>query len=247
MDEQLNISEIERLKLEIAPKINRINAKYGMDFNDIADYLEITAAVIYKWKDQSSFPRDNQVKSYMEKLENLEFGLQTGKESLGGKKIDQREDHVITELENYYPKRLVSIYFDDDDETQSYTEDIREIGTFTEINGKTAFIAQENISAKWGEADGDIYIHDEGMEPSIKRGSKIVIKKINKTVSEIRPGFTYCIIDSNYQILLRKLYIENDTTVKLVSQSEIKFPNFNLRLDQILVIFRVVKAINFNP
>jgi phage repressor protein C with HTH and peptisase S24 domain len=249
MNEPLEESELPDPRQEVRIKIDHLHRTYGMDINDIAE--EITKVVnvsvwaVYKWRTGESSPINSDAIPALEILNRLLEKKELEKQN----KTEELEKSIVKEEPSYEigSSKLISVFFDSDVKTTIYKGDLTKLGRVTEIEGKKAFIIYEIVSTKEGVTNWVIFIHDESMAPTIKRGSVIAIDKININISDFKPGYTYCIIDSTYQVHVRKVFIENETTVKLVSLNEIDFPHFKLELTQIRAIFRVVDALNINP
>jgi orotate phosphoribosyltransferase-like protein len=246
MNEPLEESELPDPRSEVGIRIDRLYRIYGMDIKDIAEEIikvvDVSVWAVYKWRTGESSPINSDAILALEVLNKLEK-----REIDNLNKTEELEKSLVKEEPSYEigSSKLVGMFLDSDEKTANYTGDITKLGRVTDVNGKKAFIIYEIISTKEGVTNWVINIHDESMAPAINRGSVIEIYKIN--ISDFKPGYTYCIIDSTYQVHLRKLFIENETTVKLVSLNEINFPHFKLELNKILALFRVVDALNINP
>jgi predicted transcriptional regulator len=234
-------SELEELQSRVRPLIQFLIDEKGLTISKVAILLGISYSLCHKLEAGTHFPARKKTKKIVEKLENA------SKKSIAELKEEIAELEKLTKAEdlknNYETKKYVSIFLDFKEKTITY-KGRKTVGEYIGIKGKPAIIAYASNSE---EADGEIVAQDESMSPSIKRGSLIVIKKIDKIINDFRPGFAYCIIDNRYQVHLRKLFVENDTTVRLEAQKETGLPNFTLTLDQIFAIFRIVKAVNYNP
>lgn len=237
-------SELQELKLKVRPLILQIYKEKKMKYNAIAKAIGASVWLVYKWKEGGkNVPNDNDTKDIVDKLENLLEKKEFEKQN----KSEELEEILLKEEPSFEigSSKLICMFLDSDGKTAIYKGDLTKLGRVTEVEGKKAFIIYEIVSTKEGVTNWVINIHDESMAPTIHRGSVIAIDKIN--VSDFKPGYTYCIIDSTYQVHLRKVFIENETTVKLASLNEINFPHFKLELTKIRAIFRVVDALNINP
>jgi hypothetical protein len=142
--------------------------------------------------------------------------------------------------ENLDTSALVSIFFDTDKKNETYSGEERAIGVIVNINGHQAIIAYINSTSLNRNADGLIYLHDAAVEPTLKYGSIIAIRKIKK--DDWRPGYFYLIIDTSEQLFVRKIINGNsDDEVILISENEIRYVNFSLPLSKIIAMFRVEK------
>jgi transcriptional regulator with XRE-family HTH domain len=226
MKEQLDKLEYEELKPKVKELIDRIRKEKNLNITEIAAAIQIDKESFYKWASGKNFPKKKDIKSVLENLEDVlkQYPL----------------PESLSVVEDKFPgyekkKRLVSIFFGPDEKTALYTGEQR-VGTIAEVNGKPAIIAYQNDSVLYDAADGLIPMHDAGMEPDIKRGSSVAIRKID--IMDCLPGYTYCIIDKSNQIVLRKLLKKEDEMFKLVSENENNFPDITIELSRISAIFR---------
>lgn len=237
MNRLLEESELQELKLKVRPLIHSIQIGKKMKVSDIAQAIGVSVWLLYKWNTGKSVPNAYVVKDIVEKLEKLlekpAVELQNEYSSL------ERSSLVVGEVSSQ-----VIIFLHLNEKTETYTGEHRTIGTITEVNGKKGIIAYKNDSIQFNDADGLIYTHDAGLEPNIKYGSTIAIRKINK--KDYIPGYPYYIITASYQMLLRKMLPEKKGMVKLVSEDESRIPDAPIKLSQILAIF-IVQAVLFKP
>jgi hypothetical protein len=102
---------------------------------------------------------------------------------------------------------------------------------------KKGIIAFRNTSKY--DADGELYIDHIGMATGIEPGTKIAIKRIDKT--DWRPDRYYLIIDASGQISIWELRPgEDKKTVRYVSTSSPEGPHMELPLERIVAIFSLV-------
>ena len=238
---ELSESELEELQRRVKPLIQYLINEKRLTITKVAILLGISYSLCHKLEAGTIFPPIKKTINIVEKLEKA------SKKSIAELNEEITELEKLTKAEDpkkdYETKKYVSIFFNFNEKTITY-KGRKTVGEYIGIKGKPAIIA---YSSDCEEADGEIIAQDESMSPSIKRGSLIIIKKIDKIITDFRPGFTYCIIDNRYQMHLRKLFIENDTTVRLEAYNETGLQNFTLNLNQIFVIFRIIKAVNYNP
>jgi len=102
---------------------------------------------------------------------------------------------------------------------------------------KKGIVAFRNTSKY--DADGELYIDHIGMATGIEPGTKIAIKRIDKT--DWRPDRYYLIIDASGQISIWELRPgDNKTTVRYVSTSSPEGPHMELPLERIVALFSLV-------
>jgi len=94
-------------------------------------------------------------------------------------------------------------------------------------------------NASQHEAEGEIYIDHIGMATDIEPGTRIAIKRINKT--DWQTDRYYVIIDTSSQISVWELLPGDDKkTVRYVSLSSPDGPHKELSLDRISAVFTIV-------
>lgn len=262
MKEHLEESEQKDPKLKVKPLILRLNEEYSVNFNRIAEIAGVEYYNIIDWKDGRSSPRNNAeniVLKLEKELEYLEFSKSVtvispieleSLESGNSEIILSRKEVASLAYDNKVMKsRLVIIYLDLKKKTEPYTGESRKIGAIGEQNGNDGIIAYANDSVQYGDADGLIYLDDASLDPYIKAGWVIAIKKIDKT--EWDQGYYYYIIGTTGNRYMRRLFEEKgenieDKKVKLISYDENRFPAITLPLNKINAIFKVEKII-FKP
>lgn len=234
--------ELQILRDKVKPLIIRIRQEKKLRFNAIAMLIDVDRFLFYKWKDGTHFPNDYEIKEIVEKLEKL-----LEKPAADLKKayaILINAPNIKESKTGYETKKYVSIFFDLNEKIKVYTGKV-EPGNITLINGKPSIIAYKNDSVHNKNADGLIYVYDFGLEPALKYGSLVAIRRIDK--KDWLPGTYYLIIYASNQVILRKLYKgENDETVTLVAENKTRFPDHTISLKKIEAIFKV-EQVSFAP
>jgi transcriptional regulator with XRE-family HTH domain len=201
---------------------------------EIADATGISVTNLYKWE-AGVKPRDynlyRRLEEYLDKMEKVpDIVLSDAKANY----LDGRGNVAAS---------LISISLTNDEEPQLYTKDDVNAGTITIINGKPVLIAYRNDSLAFNEADGLITVHDDCAEPKIKSGSLITIKRLKHTLEGYWAGCYYLVIDKCYNKFLRRLFPVKDKSILLLSENPTKYPDIQVDMDDLLVIFKVEKTI----
>ena len=231
----LTESKLEKLRARVKPLVDEIRRVKKMKIIEIAHALgyKDKLASFYKWaRYEDHFPNDFEVQDVVEKLEKL-------LESTPVEAFATEEDKLFI---NYCKKItvLVSIFIDEEKRIEIYSGEERATGVILHVKGHQAIIAYLNNTSLNRNADGLIYLQDAATEPTLKYGSLIAIRKINK--EDWRPGYFYLIIDTSEQLFVRKIIEgKNDDEVILISENEKRYPNFRLSLNKIVAMFRVEK------
>lgn len=222
----LNKSELRVLQAKVKPLIEELRRSKKLTIKEIASAIgyERKIASVYKWATYGNYvPNSYEIQDVVEKMERLL------------ERFDPDAENDIKTTEQ------VSIYFDTNKKTETYTGEDRATGVILNVNGYQAILAYQNNTSLNRNADGLIYLHDTGVTPFIKYGSLIAIRKINK--EDWRPGYYYLVIDTSDQMFARKLFAgENKEEVRLVSEDAHNYPDFTLTLNKIVALFRIEKV-----
>ncbi|WP_207515968.1 LexA family transcriptional regulator [Longitalea luteola] len=118
-------------------------------------------------------------------------------------------------------------------------------GTILFTNNDPELIV-DRISAPFlGKVDGVIEVIGHSMEPTFPNGCRIIITRI-RDIQTLNCGSYYYIIDSNFQGIVRKIYLREDKNyLQLVADNpdQNKFPPMERTRLQIEAIFKVNAAI----
>jgi hypothetical protein len=115
--------------------------------------------------------------------------------------------------------------------------------SFHQIGEKKGLIVYRNTSQH--EADGEVYSDNIGTHTYIEPGTRIAIKRIDKTYW--LPNIYYLIIDEiGQKSILELLPGEDDKTVRCVSTISPEGPHKVLSLEAIVAMFTIIDA-NYTP
>ena len=224
------MSEVTKLIMEI---IARLDNEYKLTRKEIAEKIGETEFSFYKYA-RGIFPQNKPEKlehmlKELQKLEKME--IQTKK----FKPYPIIEGFsTVGEMEN----DLVIIYFPYNFKTESYSGDVRKAGATTDHNGSAGIIAYPNNSFQFEDADGLVPMNDPGADSIIPCGRLIAIKKIE--TRHCRSGYRYYFFDHAKQPYLRKLQVQDDKALRLISDNPGKFSDIILEPEEIAAAFRVL-------
>ena len=238
----LETSILEKKQERVKQLLKKIMTYSDISIPDIVLYLG------YKKAQYSSFNKFAQGKRFPKFL-NAKIDIVLENLELGAKNTDTIRAFVesLTEDGKRSYKRaprspLVWIPYDREFSVIDYNGTKLPI-SFIQMESRKGIVTHRNTSIY--DADGEIYVDHIGMSTGIEPGTRIAIKRINKT--DWQTDRYYVIIDESDQISIRELLPGDDEkTIRYVSQNIPEGPHMVLPLDRIAAIFSIVDG-NYIP
>lgn len=149
-------------------------------------------------------------------------------------------EHLISDPEENYElntSSFVGIYLKEHGRFKIYDEEKVDAGHVTFIDQEPVLIALNKPSYYAGPSDGQIILKDKSMEPEIKEGAVIYIRKL-PFADKYNDGDIFYIIDCNYVGMVRMLERVSDQRCRLVPINK-DYKTIEKEWDDILAIFKV--------
>ncbi|OQP59888.1 hypothetical protein A3860_35850 [Niastella vici] len=252
MGEELQSADFIALKTDILDTIDRLNNDYQMFNEEIAAAIRISKHSFHKYSRGKLPPtKIGKCKNILKKLTRLE-----NRKKL--EKVENKEEAAqnvpnpnplteqiktkAEEAKDPVNKYFVCNYYSLNINPEPYKGYVHKIGVRTIVKGLDAIIGYPNDSIQFEDADTLVPMLDRGGEPSVRFESLIAIKKIN--INSCKPGNQYYFFDSIHQPYLRTLYKIDGDTYKFIAEDPGKFPDIELKREEILVIFTVITSVN---
>jgi transcriptional regulator with XRE-family HTH domain len=124
-----------------------------------------------------------------------------------------------------------------------YAWPVWETGTIIMVKNEPQLVVEAATSALWQPADGGIYMKDDSLEPGIKKGAFLVIRRLKR--KDILWGKRlYFIIDNNYNTYLGfySCPSSNDSAIELSFDNK-DYPSIYIEMNKIKYVFLVTNCI----
>jgi phage repressor protein C with HTH and peptisase S24 domain len=230
----------------------------GIKYTDIAQATKIPVKSLYQWKNGTK-PSDSAKKERLNKYLNEILGLTDELSAITEEIVTptkerriRKEGKVLESIMEYknninpsskIKESLVAIDLASLEKPVLYKDGKADDGDLVLINEKIYLIAFPNDSSLYGDVDGLITVLIDNLEPHIKKGSLVSVKREFTNMETYWQGKYYLVIDKSFNKYFKQIKREKDGSLTLKADKSTD-QDIQLSREEILICFRLVQMIS---